>query len=34
VHLRSADATLVIQPTSNGYTDVAAHTEQPAHGVP
>jgi small-conductance mechanosensitive channel len=30
VHLRSADATLVIQPVSNGYAAVAAHPEQPA----
>ena len=29
VHLRSADATLVIQPMSNGYETVAAHTELP-----
>jgi small-conductance mechanosensitive channel len=33
VHLRSADATLVIQPMSNGYETVAAHTEPPARGV-
>jgi potassium efflux system protein len=33
VHLRSADATLVIQPMSNGYETVAAHTELPARGV-
>ncbi len=33
VHLRSADATLVIQSTSNGYETVAAHTEPPARGV-
>ena len=33
VHLRSADATLVIQPMSNGYETVAAHTEAPARGV-
>jgi small-conductance mechanosensitive channel len=30
VHLRSADATLVIQPTGNGYAAAAAHPEQPA----
>jgi small-conductance mechanosensitive channel len=28
VHLRSADAALVIQPMGNGYTAVAAHTDQ------
>jgi potassium efflux system protein len=33
VHLRSADATLVIQPISNGYETVAAHTEPPARGA-
>ena len=33
VHLRSADATLVIQPMSNGYETVAAHTEAPTRGV-
>ena len=33
VHLRSADATLVIQSMSNGYETVAAHTEPPARGV-
>jgi hypothetical protein len=33
VHLRSADATLVIQSMSNGYETVAAHTEPPAHGI-
>jgi potassium efflux system protein len=33
VHLRSADATLVIQPMSNGYETVAAHTEPPARGA-
>ena len=33
VHLRSADATLVIQSTSNGYETVAAHTEPPARSV-
>ena len=33
VHLRSADAALVIQPTSNGYETVAAHTEPPARGA-
>jgi potassium efflux system protein len=32
VHLRSADATLVIQPMSNGHETVAAHTELPARG--
>ena len=30
VHLRSADATLVIQPMGNGYAAAAAHPEQPA----
>jgi len=34
VHLRSADATLVIQPMSNGYETVTAHPEPPTHGVP
>jgi potassium-dependent mechanosensitive channel len=33
VHLRSADATLVIQPTSNGYETVAAHPEPPTRGA-
>jgi len=33
VHLRSADATLVIQPMSNGYETVAVHTEPPTRGV-
>jgi potassium efflux system protein len=33
VHLRSADATLVIQPMRNGYETVAAHTELPARDV-
>ena len=28
VHLRSADAALVIQPMGNGYTAVAAHADQ------
>lgn len=34
IHLRSADAALVIQPAGNGYSGVAAHAEEPAHGVP
>jgi potassium efflux system protein len=33
VHLRSADATLVVQSMSNGYETVAAHTASPARGV-
>jgi potassium efflux system protein len=33
VHLRSADAALVIQSTSNGYETVAAHTAPPTRGV-
>ena len=34
IHLRSADAALVIQPVGNGYSGVAAHAEPPAHGAP
>ena len=33
IHLRSADAALVIQPLGNGHSGVAAHAEQPARGV-
>jgi potassium efflux system protein len=33
IAIPSADATLVIQPTSNGYETAAAHTAPPARGV-
>jgi small-conductance mechanosensitive channel len=33
IHLRSADATLAVQSTSNGYETVAVHAEPPARGV-
>jgi potassium efflux system protein len=33
VHLRSADAALLIQPMSNGYETVTAHAEPSARGV-
>jgi potassium efflux system protein len=33
IHLRSADAALVIQSQGNGYSGVAAHAEQTARGV-
>ena len=34
IHLRSADAALVIQPLGNGYSGVAGHAEQAAREVP